>query len=147
MALLAFGSGLLAITGGFAIALLAAAMLVGIGYGVINPAAATLLNHHSPTARRGLFFSLKQAGVPVGVALAGLLLPVGLVTLGWRASLAALGGVSVSFALLLFAARRPLDPARLLNAVAKNTSAVPRRERSPSLMRVLKDPALRRLSL
>lgn len=147
MALLVFGAGMLATTGGVATVLLAAAVLVGTGYGVINPAAATLLNHHSPTARRGLFFSLKQAGVPVGVALAGLLLPLGLATIGWRASLTALGGVCLGLAVLLFVARRPLDPARSASAVAKGSAQAPQRDPSPALVRVLKDPALRRLSL
>lgn len=147
LALLVFGLGMLAVTGGFAVVMLIAAILVGTGYGVINPAAATLLNHHSPTARRGLFFSLKQAGVPVGVALAGLLLPLGLVMIGWRASLAALGGVCLGLAVLLFAARRPLDPARSTSAVAKTSSTAPRCAPSPALVRVLKDPVLRRLSL
>src|SRR5690606_15627606 len=131
MALLVFGAGMLATTGGVATVLLAAAVLVGTGYGVINPAAATLLNHHSPTARRGLFFSLKQAGVPVGVALAGLLLPLGLATIGWRASLTALGGVCLGLAVLLFVARRPLDPARSASAVAKGSAQARQRDPSP----------------
>src|SRR5690606_22171996 len=142
LALLAFGLGMLAITGGLALLLLAAAALVGIGYGVINPAAATLLNHHSPPARRGFFFSVKQAGVPVGVALAGLALPLGLATIGWRPSLMTLGATALVIAALLFAARRPLDPARSASA-AKGAGPAARRDPAPALLHVLKDPALR----
>src|SRR5690606_41594003 len=79
LALVSFGVGMLAITVGHPLALVGAALVVGSGYGVLNPSAASLLNHHSPKSRRGLFFSMKQAGVPVGVATAGLLMPWGLV--------------------------------------------------------------------
>ena len=71
---------------GAAGALLGAAFLIGIGYGLVNPAAAAVLTHHAPTTSRGLFFSIKQTGVPIGVAMAGLLMPLGLSLLGWRAT-------------------------------------------------------------
>ena len=87
LALVSFGVGVLAITAGHPLVLIGAALVIGTGYGVINPAAASLLNHHSPKSRRGLFFSMKQAGVPLGVAAAGLLMPWGLMTIGWRPSL------------------------------------------------------------
>ncbi|MFY7873772.1 MAG: MFS transporter, partial [Limnohabitans sp.] len=59
-------------------ALLLTAMLIGAGYGLSNPAAAQVLAHHAPASATGLFFSIKQAGVPLGVALCGLLMPWGL---------------------------------------------------------------------
>ena len=65
---------------------LPAALAIGIAYGLPNPAASIVLARHAPADRRGLFFSIKQTGVPIGVALAGLLMPPGLVTLGWRGS-------------------------------------------------------------
>ncbi|MDP3085091.1 MAG: MFS transporter, partial [Rubrivivax sp.] len=86
MALLACASGALLAALGPAPALLGAAVLIGIGYGLVNPAGAAILVHHAPLRARGLFFSIKQTGVPIGVALAGLLLPLGLATLGWRAA-------------------------------------------------------------
>ncbi len=140
LALLSFGVGMLAITSGHSLGLIAAALVVGTGYGVINPAAASLLNHHAPKARRGLFFSMKQAGVPLGVAAAGLLMPWGLVTIGWRPSLTTLAVVCVAYGLLLLAARRRLEPAPGITGRFS-------RERSMALVRVLKDPALRRLSV
>jgi MFS family permease len=80
--------GAFAATGGSTGLLVVAAIAVGSGYGLINPASTTLLERHSPTARRALFFSIKQTGVPLGVALAGLLMPWGLAALGWRWSIA-----------------------------------------------------------
>jgi MFS family permease len=143
LALLAFGMGMLGVTAGQPLMLVGAALVVGTGYGVLNPAAASLLNHHSPPRQRGLFFSIKQAGVPLGVALAGLLMPLGLATIGWRPSLMALGGVCVACAVAMLAARRPLESA--LRAVARQGGQA--EQRSPALVRVLKDPALRRISL
>ena len=55
--------------------LLIAASLIGVGYGLVNPAAAAILAYHSPLNARGLFFSIKQTAVPVGFGLSGLLFP------------------------------------------------------------------------
>lgn len=164
--------GAFAATGGSAWLLAAAAIAVGSGYGVINPASTTLLERHSPTARRALFFSIKQTGVPLGVALAGLLMPWGLATLGWRWSiaLAAIACALLGAALFptvhrLQKARRPPASApdadwsaEPLNATADDaqTAAAQRSavaEARPAaagpgaLWSVLRDPPLRRLSL
>jgi MFS family permease len=45
--------------------------LVGLGYGLTNPAASQVLGRLAPPARRNLVFSVKQSGVPLGAALAG----------------------------------------------------------------------------
>ncbi|WP_448206154.1 MFS transporter [Azospirillum sp. sgz302134] len=61
-----------------------ASVLIGVGYGLVNPSSSHLLNRYTPPARRNLVFSLKQTGVPLAGVLAGLLLPgVGQVA-GWR---------------------------------------------------------------
>lgn len=91
-------------------ALLPAAGLIGIGYGLVNPAAAAVLNHHVPAASRGLFFSTKQTGVPIGVALSGLLMPLGLMTIGWRSTAVMLGLACAAAAVLLQPAVKALEP-------------------------------------
>ncbi|MBV9518262.1 MAG: MFS transporter [Hyphomicrobiales bacterium] len=53
----------------------ASSFLVGMGYGPSVPAGSDVLLRLSPPHRRTLIFSLKQAGVPLGGVLAGLLLP------------------------------------------------------------------------
>src|SRR5690606_29909050 len=85
-AMLACALATLAALAGSLLPLALAALALGTGYGIINPAASTLLARHAPVARRGLFFSIKQTGVPLGVASAGLLMPLGLHALGWRPS-------------------------------------------------------------
>jgi MFS family permease len=50
-------------------------LMMGIGYGPSPPAGSEILNRYAPLQHRSLIFSVKQAGVPVGGMLAGLLLP------------------------------------------------------------------------
>ena len=69
-------------------ALALGALLMGIGYGPINPASSHLLAVTTPAHRMSLMFSLKQTGVPLGGMLAGALVPGLALAWGWRASLA-----------------------------------------------------------
>jgi MFS family permease len=66
--------------------LVPAALCIGFGYGLSNPSAAAVLARHVPAQSSGLFFSMKQAGVPLGVAVAGLAMPLGLGMVGWQVS-------------------------------------------------------------
>jgi MFS family permease len=50
-------------------------VLIGLAYGLNNPAASDLLERVTPLRRRGLVFSVKQAGVPLGAILVSLTLP------------------------------------------------------------------------
>lgn len=126
--------------------LLAAAVIMGGGYGMINPASTALLGRHSPVARRGLFFSVKQTGVPLGVALAGVLLPAGLLVLGWQLSLVAAGALCAALAVALLPAVARLDPGTVLNDGTSPPSR-PAAHGAAALWSVLRDPPLRRLSL
>ena len=51
------------------------AVLLGIGYGPITPASSDILVRTTPQHRFSLIFSIKQTGVPLGGAVAGLLIP------------------------------------------------------------------------
>lgn len=174
IAMLACACGTAATVAGLPVLLGVAALIIGAGYGMINPAASSLLARHAPPANRSLFFSIKQTGVPLGVALAGLLFPWGLHTIGWRPSIIVAGVVCVAMALLLrpmvkllepFEAVRitePEDRTEAFDAGARSSptghpgagepahraepdGAAPKSR--PGLMTVLSDPTLRRLSL
>ncbi len=57
-------------------AAIAGALLLGVGYGPITPASSQMLARTTPPERYALVFSVKQTGVPLGGALAGLMVPV-----------------------------------------------------------------------
>ena len=63
-------------------ALMLAAVLLGMGYGPITPASSHVLIQTTPARRLNLVFSIKQTGVPVGVALSGFCIPPLAIT-GW----------------------------------------------------------------
>ncbi len=69
-----------------------AVLFIGAAQGPINPAAAHVLAQRVPREWFGIVFSLKQTGVPIGFALAGVLFPLLLSMFGWQgASLVAAG--------------------------------------------------------
>lgn len=76
-----------------------AALAIGAGYGLPNPSASMILGRHAPAHRRGLFFSIKQTGVPMGVGVAGLLIPALLSVLSWPLALLTLAGACAAIAL------------------------------------------------
>lgn len=54
---------------------LLACFLMGLGNGAAMPAGSEVLQRFSPPEKRNLIFSIKQAGVPLGGVVAGLLVP------------------------------------------------------------------------
>jgi MFS family permease len=93
------------------------AVLLGIGYGPITPASSEMLARTTPLHRYSLVFSIKQTGVPLGGAIAGLIVPpvIGWLGTGWAlAQVAVLCAAGIGLAALLRAAldvaRDPLAP-------------------------------------
>lgn len=72
-------------------------VLAGVVYGFANPAANQALAEHVDPRRRALVFGLKHAGIPSSTLVAGLALPVVVLSGGWRLAygLAAMGAVLV----------------------------------------------------
>ena len=118
-----------------------ATLAIGIGYGLTNPTAAQLLSQHASLKNRGLIFSIKQTGVPIGVALAGLLVPIFLGWWSWRGALVGIGVLILGELFLLGIYRKQFDLG--LQGVKLNWTAVIVRP----LMRVLRDPPLRSLAI
>jgi MFS family permease len=61
--------------------------IMGMAYGLPNPAASHLLARFSSPRQRNLVFSLKQAGVPLGGMIAGLVAPAIAVAVAWQSPL------------------------------------------------------------
>lgn len=97
------------------LALLSAALLLGLAYGPAPPAGSDILMRHSPRNQRALIFSIKQAGAPLGSAAAGLLLPGIVAAAGWRWALVTTAVVSAASAFAVEPWRAEIDRARPSN--------------------------------
>ncbi len=72
-------------------------ILLGAGYGLINPASSQMLAQSVPAGIRAMVFSIKQTGVPAGAAVAGVLLPFLLLSMSWQNALFLLALASIVF--------------------------------------------------
>ena len=71
------------------LAAMAGSFLMGLCYGPSVSGGGDVLQRLSPPQHRNLLFSIKQAGVPLGGVLAGLLLPLAAAGLGWQGAILA----------------------------------------------------------
>jgi hypothetical protein len=88
------------------------AFVVGAASTVSTPASSHLLARLSPPQRAPLVFSIKQTGVPAGLALAGALGPLLIALWGWRSALAASAVMCLGLAAALEPARSTFDSDR-----------------------------------
>lgn len=86
--------------------------IIGLCYGMTNPAAAQLLARIAAPRQRNLIFSIKQTGVPIGGVASGLLAPPLALAFGWQAVLGLLIALSLGLMLLLQPMRRRWDTDR-----------------------------------
>ncbi len=90
-------------------AVMLAALLMGLGYGPITPASSHVLNHTTPAHQRNLVFSIKQTGVPLGVALSGFCVPPLAGATGWLGTLLILGLACAAVAALALPFQAQMD--------------------------------------
>ena len=88
------------------------AVLAGIGYGLATPAASHVLARITPSARRGLVFSIKQSAVPLGGLVAGVLFPPVAERFGWVWAVALACALVASAAVIIQPLRARLDDDR-----------------------------------
>ncbi|MEW5727485.1 MAG: MFS transporter, partial [Pseudomonadota bacterium] len=140
IALLLMAAGTLANAVAWLPAVALGAVLVGLGYGMTNPAASHLLARSTSPANRNLVFSIKQTGVPLGGTLAGLLAPPLTVAFGWQAAPAAVALGAVALVVLIVPMRPGWDADR-------DPGAPLRAHPLEGLRLIWRSPALRGLSL
>jgi MFS family permease len=87
--------GLALLTFGTMPALIASALVLGLGYGPITPASSHILAKTTPPHMMSFVFSVKQTGVPLGGALAGIVVPPLVLLGGWRLAALAVAGLCV----------------------------------------------------
>ena len=106
----AVGTGLAGI---LPLTLVIAPVVIGLGYGAITPASSQILVRTATPERMALTFSIKQTGVPAGAALAGALLPVIALRIGWHSAFALVAASGIVIALAAQTARASLDGGRV----------------------------------
>jgi MFS family permease len=120
--LLICAAGLVIAMLGLPSAMVVSALVIGCGYGPITPASSHVLAKSTPAHLTGLVFSLKQTGVPLGGALAGILVPPLVISAGWRGALACVALICLAVAALAQAVRAGIDtdcePGRRIDFVA-----------------------------
>ena len=100
LALAASASPPLVMLGGF---------IVGLGYGPTTPASSVILVRTAPPAMFSLIFSIKQTGVPAGGALAGALVPLLVLGVGWQWGAVAIGAACLAVAFAIGGVRERYD--------------------------------------
>lgn len=115
--------------------------VVGLGYGPATPASSVILVRTAPRAIFSLVFSIKQTGVPAGGVLAGLVVPVLVLALGWRWGAAAIGAACLVLALAIQPVRARYDTELRPDARIALASAF-----APVAM-VLREPGLRAMCI
>jgi MFS family permease len=133
--------GLALLTLGAMPALIASALVLGLGYGPITPASSHILAKTTPPHMMSFVFSVKQTGVPLGGALAGIVVPPLVLLGGWRLGALAVAGLCVLTAAIAQSIRAENDSDR--------NPAWPISARGPfrSLALVAADANVRRLAL
>ena len=123
--------GVLILLSPYAVAAALAAVAIGCAAGAMNPASSQVLGPRTTPRTAGLVMSIKQTGVPLGGAVAGLLVPVLVLHSGWRMAAVELAVLGATMILVLLptvrwlnggttarpAVYRPLDPLKRLFAM------------------------------
>lgn len=89
------------------------AVLLGFGYGPVTPASSYILIRTTAPERMALTFSLKQTGVPLGGAAAGMLVPVASALWGWSGAVLMVAVLCALMAVLSEPLRATLDGGRV----------------------------------
>ena len=118
------------------------ALLLGAGYGPNTPTGSQVLARVTPPRLRGIVFSVKQSGAPIGGTLAGVMLPVVAVSHGWQAAI-------VLACVLTVAAAAAVEPLRrrLENVPDEAADAATQPSPLAAMREVLQTPDLRRITV
>ena len=88
------------------------ALVLGLGIGPNTPAGSQVLMRTAPAQHRSLIFSIRQAGVPLGGAIAGVAVAPLVINLGLDVAICVLSFTMVATSLLVQACQKRLDDER-----------------------------------
>jgi MFS family permease len=109
LAVLGVALGLVVGAGAHVALLLLCGAFLGTAHGLVNPASSAILAVAAPVRVRSMVFSIKQTGVPVGGAVAGMLVPVLVLWTSWQAAVLALALGAAALLVVLVPFRRAYD--------------------------------------
>jgi len=112
VAVLGVALGLVIGAGAHLVLLLLCGALLGAAHGLVNPASSAILAVASPPRIRSMVFSIKQTGVPLGGAAAGILVPGLLLWMSWPTAVLALALGAAALLAVVAPYRRVYDTAR-----------------------------------
>jgi predicted MFS family arabinose efflux permease len=114
--------------------LLVSTLLLGVAYGLTNPAAAQLLARYTPLKHRNLLYSIKQSGVPLGGVLSGALAPSMAQAWSWHVAFGVLCLAALVTALVLQLRRREWDSDRVPEARLRGAGSLGVLYRRPPIL-------------
>jgi MFS family permease len=114
--------------------IIAASLVIGVGYGPVTPASSHMLVSFVDRGRANFVYSLRQAGAPLGVLLAGLLVPPLVDAFGWRVAVATVAALAAVLTIVTLGRALAIDrylgqptaPQRRLIGPLREMLAVPR---------------------
>ena len=96
-------------------AMIVSAFIIGIGYGPVTPASSHILARTTPARMMSFVFSLKQTGVPLGGVMAGAVVPVLVLSVGWKNGAVCISMFAILVALCIHPLRAGIDSDRQPN--------------------------------
>ncbi|MFE6158197.1 MFS transporter [Streptomyces sp. NPDC056486] len=126
------------------VSLLLVLLLVGAGYSSVQPGGSKSVASWFDASRRGFAMGVRQAGLPLGAALASAVLPFIAESFGWRATLVTGGLVALlGAAVFMGFYRRPPVPAAPPDAGPRTSP----RSRLGDRLRMLREPYMAQIML
>lgn len=125
--------------------LVATAFLIGLGNGFTGPVSSHILVERAPRRILAFVLAAKQTGVPIGGGIAGAVIPVLALTVGWRYSLLIAAAVYLVVVAALQSLRNEYDARRDRHARLDVTTIT--KQMRASLEMTWRDPVLRDLAL
>jgi len=123
LSVLLAGAGLALGAAGWLVAMPIAALVIGVGYGLVNPASSHILARATPPGMMALVFSIKQTGVPVGGMIAGAMVPALLLAVGWQPTVLAIALATAAIAIVIEPARRGSESTGSTGAATRSPQA------------------------
>lgn len=145
LGLLSSGIGLASGALGVLPMLVATAALVGLGNGFTGPVSSHILVERAPRRILSFVLAAKQTGVPIGGGIAGAVIPVLALTVGWRYSLLMAAAVYLVAVMALQSLRADYDAKRDRSARLDVTTVT--RQMRAALEMTWRHPVLRDLAL